>query len=194
MLYAAPAASRLLGPQFQLRLPAPLARLRTAGRAAARRRQPRSPAPQPRVPGAISVAAVAFVAATFRSSPAHLNWRPIGTRALAAARACEGPLYNHYDDGGTLIWFLPGKPVFVDGRQDPYPLPFLLEVSAVEAGAQPHRPLFDRFGIRCAFLPTSSTTVAALDKEGWTTRFRDGKWAVLEAPAPAAGAPTPGVR
>ncbi len=84
--------------------------------------------------------------------------------------------------------------MFVDGRQDPYPLPFLLEVSAVEAGAQPHRPLFDRFGIRCAFLPVRSTTVAALDKEGWTTRFRDEKWAVLEAPAPAAGAPTPGVR
>ena len=193
VLYAAPAASRLLGPQFQLRLPAPLARLRRQGppRAAA---SPDHPRLNLAFLGAISVAAVAFVAATFRSSPAHLNWRPIGDAALAAARACDGPLYNHYDDGGTLIWFLPGKPVFIDGRQDPYPLPFLLEVSAVEAGAQPHRPLFDRFGIRCAFLPVRSTTVAALDKDGWTTRFRDGKWAVLEAPAPAAGAPTPGVR
>ena len=82
----------------------------------------------------MAVAAVAFVAATFRASPARLNWRPIGDGALAAARACDGPLYNHYDDGGTLIWFLPEKPVFVDGRQDPYPLPFLLEVVAVEAG------------------------------------------------------------
>ena len=117
---------------------------------------------------------------------ATARWRP-------RAR-CEGPLYNHYGDGGTLIWFLPGKPVFVDGRQDPFPLPFLLEFVGGRGRAAPYRPLFDRFGIRCAFLPVRSTTVAALDKEGWTTRFRDDKWAVLEAPAPAAGAPTPGVR
>ena len=190
VLYAAPAASRLLGPQFHFRLPG-------------RFRRPDAPPPaaspdHPRLNlvflGAMAVAAVAFVASTFRASPERLNWRPIGDAALAAARACDGPLYNHYDDGGTLIWFLPEKPVFVDGRQDPFPLPFLLEFAAVEAGERSHRPLFDRFGIRCVFLSVKSTTVAALDKEGWTTRFRDGKWAVLEAPPRAAGAPTPGVR
>ncbi len=189
-LYAAPAASRLLGPQFHLRLPGRFRRPGAAGAAAS----PDHPRLNLALLGAMAIAAVAFVAATFRSSPERLNWRPIGDGALAAARACDGPLYNHYDDGGPLIWFLPEKPVFVDGRQDPFPLPFLLEFARVEAGQRSHRPLFDRFGIRCVFLSVRSTTVAALDKEGWTTRFRDGKWAVLEAPAPAAGAPTRGVR
>jgi hypothetical protein len=72
--------------------------------------------------------------------------------------------------------------VFVDGRQDPYPMPFLLDVAAVEGGRQPYRPLFDRFRITCAFLPVDADTVGQLTAAGWTMRFRDGKYAVLEAP------------
>jgi hypothetical protein len=137
----------------------------------------------------MTAAALALAVSTWRSGADRLNWRPIDARALAAARACDGPLYNHYDDGGTLIWFLPEKPVFIDGRQDPYPLPFLVEFVQVEAGQKPHRPLFDRFGIRCALLPLTSPTVAGLDREGWSTRFRDDRWAVLAAPPGPAPAP-----
>jgi hypothetical protein len=188
ILFAVPAASRLLGPDAH-----PGALL---ARVWKRRPRPASP-DRPRLNlallGVAAAAAVAIVASAFRSNDARLNWRPINDQALAAARACDGPLYNHYDEGGTLIWFLPEKPVFVDGRQDPYPVPFLLESAAVEAGQAPYRPLFDRFQIRCAFLSSKSTTAERLDHDGWTTRFRDEKWAVLEAPrAPAS--PTPGVR
>jgi len=188
VLFAVPAASRLLGPDADVG--ALLARVF--------RRRPRPASPErPRLNlallGVTAAAAIAIVAAAFRANDARLNWRPIGDDALAAARACEGPLYNHYDDGGVLIWFLPEKPVFVDGRQDPYPLPFLLEFAAVEAGQAPYRPLFDRFHIRCALLSPKSVTVKGLERDGWTTRFRDDKWAVLEAP-PTGAAATPGVR
>src|SRR4029079_11338577 len=88
---------------------------------------------------------------TWRSGFDRLNWRPIDSRALAAARACDGPLYNHYDDGGTLIRFLPEKPVLVGRRHDAYDLDFLKEFVAVEAGQRPYRPLLDRFHVRCAF-------------------------------------------
>ena len=131
---------------------------------------------------AMCVVAIVLAGSAYASGMDSLNWRPISERALAAARACDGPLYNHYDDGGTLIWFLPEKPVFIDGRQDPYPLDFLIEFVAVEAGQRPYRPLLDRFHIRCAFLPIKSPTVAGLDRDGWTSRYRDDKWAVLEAP------------
>jgi hypothetical protein len=83
--------------------------------------------------------------------------------------------------------------VFIDSRQDPYPLPFLLDFIAVEHGERPYRPLFDRWGIRCAFLSTSSPTVAALGADGWATRFRDGDWVVLAAPAGPSGARAAGV-
>ncbi len=112
----------------------------------------------------------------------RLEWRPIAPRALAALRACPGPLYNHYDDGGFLIWFAPERPVFVDSRQDPYPLDLLLEHEAVERGQRSYRPLFSRYGIGCAFLPVGSPTVKALAADGWSTRFRDQRYAVLAAP------------
>ena len=177
ILLATPAASRLLGADF--RLPAPLARLFTG------RPRPAS-ADKPRLNLAIllggAAAAIVVVATQLASAPARLGWTPISDGALAATRACPGPLYNQYGDGGTLIWFVPEKPVFVDGRQDPFPLPFLLDVVEIEGGRKPYRPMFDRYGIRCAFLPIDAGMVDQLARDGWPFLFRDDKWAVLEAP------------
>jgi hypothetical protein len=164
---ATPAASRLLGPEFRFRL---------FGR-------PRPPSPDhPRanlhlLAGAW-LAAILIVPIGWRAASGHLGWRPIGDGALQAVRACAGPLYNQYDDGGTLIWFVPDKPVFIDGRQDPYPPSFLRQDLAIERGA-PYRPTFDRYGIRCAFLPTSSKMTARLRADGWRPRFLDDAWSVL---------------
>ena len=82
---------------------------------------------------------------------------------------------------GFLIWFAPERPVFIDNRQDPYPLAFTLAATAIDSGA-PYRPTFDRYGIRCAFLPTESKMIERLTTDRWRTRFRDDKWAVLTAP------------
>ena len=97
-------------------------------------------------------------------------------------RACDGPLYNQYDEGGYLIWFVPEKPVFVDNRQDPYPLAHLRAQLDVQWGSAPYRPLFERWGIRCAFLPAASSTAAALTGDGWVTRYRDDRYVVLATP------------
>jgi len=186
ILFATPAASRLFG--ADARLPAAITRLF--------RRQPRPPsADKPRLNLAIltgmTVVAAAFAGLAWRSNSDSLGWRPISDGALAAARACDGPLYNKYGDGGTLIWFLRDKPVFVDGRQDPYSMPFLLEMAAVEAGQAPYRPMFERWQIRCALLPAEDDLIAALGKDGWATRFGDKKYAVLEAPGGTAPHPDP---
>lgn len=39
-------------------------------------------------------------------------------RADLEAGRCHGPLYNHYDWGGYLIWSLPELPVSMDGRSN----------------------------------------------------------------------------
>ena len=177
ILLATPAASRLLGADFKL--PAVITR------AFARKPRPASP-DKPRLNLAIlagmSALAIAFAGVAYASNLERLGWRPISDGALAATRACNGPLYNQYNDGGTLIWFVPERPVFVDGRQDPFPLPFLLDVVEVESGRKPVRPLFDRFRITCAFLPVTADAVGQLTADGWTTRFRDRQYAVLAAP------------
>jgi hypothetical protein len=173
LMLAAPTASRLLGPDFRIRL-----------------RRPRSgEVPSPDHPllntalagGAALLAAVVVVVA-WTAPVARLDFQPVSPGALAALRGCSGPLYNHYDDGGFLIWFAPERPVFIDSRQDPYPLELLQEHLAIERGEQPVRPLLERYGITCAFLPSESRTVKALAGLGWTTRFRDDRHVVQAAP------------
>jgi hypothetical protein len=176
LLLAIPATSRLLGPDARVRLPwrkAPVGGDRPRANLV--------------LLAAMSVAALVFVGWSYRAGGEALGWRPIDDRALAALRACDGPLYNQYDDGGYLIWFAPEKPVFVDNRQDPYPLQHITAQLDVQWERVPYRPLFDRWGIRCAFLPLTSSTVAALARDGWITRYRDDRYTVQAAPtAPAA--------
>jgi hypothetical protein len=174
VLIAVPAASHLLGADFAL---------------PARRREGPRPAPDPNIGivnlgvlAAMVVAAIGLVARSYRADDRELGWHPIDERALAALRACDGPLYNHYDEGGYLLWFARDRKVFVDGRQDPYPLSHVLAALDVERGRAPYRPLFDRWGIRCVFLTVGSPTVPALDRDGWITRYRGETYTVLSAP------------
>jgi hypothetical protein len=41
---------------------------------------------------------------------------PVRAADVVAERGYAGPLYNHFDWGGYLIWRLPGLPVAMDGR------------------------------------------------------------------------------
>jgi hypothetical protein len=174
LMLAAPAASRLLGPDFRLRL---------------RRARPDAPTSpdHPRLnaalAGGMALLAALVIATAWAAPIERLGWRPLPPGALAALRGCQGPLYNHYDDGGFLIWFAPERKVFVDSRQDPYPLELLLEHQAIERGQRDVRPLLARYGITCAFLPDDSRTVKTLASMGWATRFRDERYVVQAAPA-----------
>jgi hypothetical protein len=168
LLVAVPAASRLLGAEFRLR--------RTAAAAGSDR-----PRLNLGLLALVTLLEAGGVAAAWGISLPRLGWRPVSGDALAALRASPAPLFNRYNEGGFLIWFAREKPVFVDSRQDPYPLPFLLDDLAVENGA-PYRPLFRRWGIRSAFLPADSPLVERLRGDGWRARFLDDKWVVLVAP------------
>jgi hypothetical protein len=169
---AIPAASRVLGPDFRIRL-----------RRAARPASPDHPLVNLGLLSAFGLIGICFVAIAWSLPLKLMGWRPIPVEGLRAVEACRGPLYNQYNEGGHLIWFTPDRPVFVDGRQDPYPIAFLLEAGEVEHQRKPYRPLFERWGIRCAFLPATSPTVAALGAAGWQRRFGDADWTVYEAPA-----------
>ncbi len=109
------------------------------------------------------VLAAAFVSLTWARPPERLGWTPISTPAAAAVAACEGPLYNTYNDGGVLIWFVPSVRVFIDNRQDPYAMPLLAASHALELSGN-YEPLFSQYRIRCAALPSESLTVLRLPK------------------------------
>ena len=151
-----------------------------AGRPRSDRRRP--PAAQPALLAAFTAhRARAASSAAWAAPHPRLGWRPLGEAAIEAVRGCPAPVYNRYYDGGFLIWFVPEQRVFVDSRQDPYPLPFLLDQVAIEEGAPTIR-VFDRYGMRCAFLPVGAALGARLGADGWQTRYRDERWIVLVAP------------
>ncbi len=170
LILAMPAASRALGPTFRFRLG----------------RRPRPPSPDH--PGAnlalllgLGAAALGVVAVGWRARPPALYWNPIDGAALQALDRCQGPLYNFYGDGGSLVWFAPGRRDFIDGRQDPFPFELLRQSYAVEHGA-PYQALFARFGVRCAFIPAKSKLVNRLSADGWRAELVTSDWAVLSAP------------
>jgi hypothetical protein len=173
LLVGAAAASRLLFPASS-RTPGP------AGAGAPARDRPRRPRHLV-VLAAASAVAVAAIAACWSAPRAMLGWRPITPSAVAAIESCPGPLWNSYDVGGVLVWFVRDRPVFIDGRHDPYPPELIVEDGAVERGAD-YRPLFRRYAVRCAALATNAILADNLRKDGWRPRFSDAEWTVLEAP------------
>ena len=129
---------------------------------------------------ALSMTAALMLAATFWWIPLdRLNWRPLSRETIAAVTECPGPLYNAYDDGGALIWFVPSQPVFIDSRYDPYPVAFFAEnLQIVATGA--YQDAFTRHGIRCAVVPTGTAIDLALRQDQvWTVTHSDARHTVL---------------
>jgi len=125
--------------------------------------------------------ATAAIVGSWGAPLPRLGWRPIAPAAIAAIRACGGPLYNRYNEGGYLIWFVPEVPVFIDSRQDPYPASLLSEDIEAEKTGQ-YQALFARHQIRCAALPPLSPVTKHLAADGWRELFRDEAWVVQAAP------------
>jgi hypothetical protein len=143
---------------------------------------PRRVAPRPMLN--VAIAALALVVAAMSVTLAYatglprLNWTPLPAASLAALDGCEGNLYNRYDEGGYLIWFAPRHKVFLDGRQDPYP-PALIRAQFDAETSGDVGGLFERFAIRCAYVPAASRVSGRLARDGWKTLYRDEAWAVL---------------
>jgi hypothetical protein len=131
---------------------------------------------------AISLAALAGVGSAWAQPLPVLGWRPMSEAARQAIAACPEPLYNGYNEGGYVIWFVKEKPVFIDGRHDPYPPALVVEDRLVETGETDFRPLFQRHGVRCAVLAADASLAVRLGAAGWRQRFADARWLVLEPP------------
>jgi hypothetical protein len=130
---------------------------------------------------AAALAATIAVATAWHRELPRLGWNPLPAGAIAAVESCPPRIYNRYDEGGYLIWFARSQPVFIDSRQDPYPQEFVREHLRVEASGD-YEATFDRYAIRCAFLPVQSTLAQALMARQWTASYIDSRWAVLTEP------------
>jgi hypothetical protein len=178
-LLAFPAASRLLAASASPRVAALSAWLRA--------RMEDAPGTSPQeltrrsrrqlaVAAAVGVALVTF---GWSRPLGYLNWTPIAPEARAAIRDCSGRVFNEYDEGGYLVWFVPEQPVFIDSRQDPYPVEFLQRARELARDPLERARAFAAYGIRCAALSASSEMAGQLAGVGWRETFRDRRWVVL---------------
>jgi hypothetical protein len=117
------------------------------------------------------------------------GWNPMPAQAIDAVAACPQNLYNRFDEGGFIIWFVPSQKVFIDSRFDPYPVELLREHVNVERSGE-YEELFRRFAIHCALLPRDSVLATRLRRDGWGTTYdRDG-WVVVQTDVAHASAST----
>jgi hypothetical protein len=132
---------------------------------------------------AIAAFAGTVIAWLWTHPSAAMDWHPMSANARSAIATCRPPIFNTYDQGGPIIWFVPSQPVFVDSRQDPYPVSLVQDAVRVELAGD-HRRVFSSYGVNCAVLPPSSPAVTALRSDGWRQRYADERWVVLDRPGP----------
>ena len=129
------------------------------------------------------VLVVAALASAF-AAPTRADERAYPAAALDALRQDSGVLLNEYDWGGYLIFNLPERPVFIDGRYVPY-LGGVLDEYRALVGLRPGwRDLLEKYKVS-ELLPRPERPLAvALREDGWRVRSadKDGRWIVLARP------------
>jgi hypothetical protein len=179
LLVGAVGAVRNVGPFLMLACPAltrvwKVATSKDAAEAAVDRTRPNI-----MIQGVAAACVALILTIAYRDDWPRLKWNPLPAGAADAVRACPGNLYNRYDEGGMLTWFVPERQVFLDGRQDPFPPAMVLEHIEMETGRRGYRDTFERHDIRCVFLPVSSPVARQLSGNEWAELYRDPQWVVL---------------
>jgi hypothetical protein len=130
----------------------------------------------------ITTAAVATtgVIAAWTLVPSALGWRPVSSGLAESVRRCPGHLFNGYDTGAALIWWVPEVKVFVDNRQDPYPAAVI--DSLFEITTSNYRTYFARYDVECALLPPEAPLSATLRGDGWERTYSGDDLSLWVAP------------
>jgi hypothetical protein len=122
--------------------------------------------------------------------------------AYLKAHPCTGNLFNDYDFGGYLIWQLPGRPVYIDGRMPSWRYrgtDYYADFQRIYTDPAFLKEQFGRYDIRCALIETETiapkdpvlgllaersrktpSLEAELLREGWRVRSRGPGTALLE--------------
>ena len=138
--------------------------------------------PRPVIVG-VGAGLVAMVAASIATAP----FAPIETQYPTAARAqlagTSGNLLNEYDWGGYLIWRVPERPVFIDGRLFLFLPDVLTDYEEMVFMRPAWRDRLDRHAIAQVLLRPDRPLVAALRDLGWTVISEDKTALLMQRPS-----------
>ena len=135
-----------------------------------------------RAPVALVLLIAALASAV--AAPSAPDQRAYPTAALDSLRQGSGVLLNEYDWGGYLIFNLPERPVFIDGRYVPYLGGVLDDYRALVALRPGWRALLEKYKVSELLLRPERPLAVALREEGWRVQSSDtnGRWIVLSRP------------
>src|SRR6266550_4466863 len=137
-------------------------------------------------PVRLPVALVLLIAglASALAAPTRPDERAYPAAALDTLRQDSGVLLNEYDWGGYLIFNLPERPVFIDGRYVPYLGGVLADYRALVGLRPGWRDLLDKYKVSELLLRPDRPLAVALREDGWRVRSSDadGRWIVLARP------------
>jgi hypothetical protein len=141
--------------------------------------------------GVIAVAMAAFagihIARVIQRQPqAEAEHFPVQAVAFLATHSVPGPIFNHYDWGGYLIWGLyPSTRVFIDGRADLYQKKLLDDFAQTYQFKSDWRQTLQTWAIRTVVIPNDSALATGLRKSpGWIVSYEDAQSVVLTLTTP----------
>jgi hypothetical protein len=118
-----------------------------------------------------------------RQPQAERRHFPAGAVAFLSTHTVPGPIFNHYDWGGYLIWKLyPSTRVFIDGRADLYEKQLLDQFADTYQFKGDWQQTLQRWAIGTVLLPRDSALATGLRSDpGWIVSFEDAQAVVLTA-------------
>jgi hypothetical protein len=133
----------------------------------------------------LGILAVVFVAAVVgqqvpRSGHVNEDEYPVRAAAFVRDHRPPGPLFNHFNWGGYLIWALPEYPVSIDGRTNLYGNDRLSQNYSTFLGERGWENDPDLKSARLAILPTDCPLADRLRASNdWSVAFEDETAAVF---------------
>jgi len=134
---------------------------------------------------AMAVFGTVHVVQVIRSQPqAEMQRFPVRAVAFLQTHPPFGPIFNHYDWGGYLIWRLyPSTRVFIDGRADLYGQLQLDQFADTYQFKGAWQQTLQRWHIHTVLVPADSALATGLrSSPGWTVSYEDSQAVVLTAP------------
>lgn len=135
-------------------------------------------------PAAASLALLLCVGALASAfgAPSSPDEHAYPTGAVEALRGGSGTLLNEYDWGGYLIFRVPERKVFVDGRLFPF-YPAVLRDYRDAVELRPNwKDVLARYDVREVLLMPNKALAVALREDGWKVRAEGSTFVLLARP------------
>lgn len=118
-----------------------------------------------------------------RQPQAEAQQFPSRAVAFLQAHPPLGPIFNHYDWGGYLIWKLyPATPVFIDGRADLYGEQLFHDFADAYQLKGPWQKILQCWHIQTVIVPPDSALAAGLrNSPGWIVSYQDSQSMILQS-------------